>query len=81
MKIIVDNIIRIIDAEPIIEKYCKSNLEIDNPQYAQNERLDFQLIIFQEDYIGMKNMEMTIYYLLAVSKIFINFIQLKKIIH
>lgn len=41
MKIIVDNIIRIIDAEPIIEKYCKSNLEIDNPQYAQNERLGF----------------------------------------
>ena len=40
-KIIVDNIIRIIDAEPIIEKYCKSNLEIDNPQYAQNERLGF----------------------------------------
>lgn len=41
MKIIVGNIIRIIDAEPIIEKYCKSNLEIDNPQYAQNERLGF----------------------------------------
>lgn len=41
MKIIVDNIIRIINAEPIIEKYCKSNLEIDNPQYAQNERLGF----------------------------------------
>lgn len=41
MKIIVDNILRIIDAEPIIEKYCKSNLEIDNPQYAQNERLGF----------------------------------------
>lgn len=41
MKIIIDNIIRIIDAEPIIEKYCKSNLEIDNPQYAQNERLGF----------------------------------------
>lgn len=40
-KIIVDNIIRIINAEPIIEKYCKSNLEIDNPQYAQNERLGF----------------------------------------
>lgn len=40
-KIIVDNIIRIIDAEPVIEKYCKSNLEIDNPQYAQNERLGF----------------------------------------
>lgn len=41
MKIIVDNIIRIINAEPIIEKYCKSNLEIDNPQFAQNERLGF----------------------------------------
>lgn len=41
MKIIVDNVIRIIDAETIIEKYCKSNLEIDNPQYAQNERLGF----------------------------------------
>lgn len=41
MKIIVDNIIRIINAEPVIEKYCKSNLEIDNPQYAQNERLGF----------------------------------------
>lgn len=41
MKIIVDNIIKIINAEPIIEKYCKSNLEIDNPQYAQNERLGF----------------------------------------
>lgn len=41
MKIIVDNIIRIINAEPIIEKYCKTNLEIDNPQYAQNERLGF----------------------------------------
>lgn len=41
MKIIVDNTLRIIDAEPLIEKYCKANLQIDNPQYAQNERLKF----------------------------------------
>lgn len=41
MKIIVDNIIRIKDADYKIEEYCKRNLEIDNPQYAQNERLGF----------------------------------------
>lgn len=41
MKLIVDNVIKIINAEPIIEKYCKINLEINNPQYAQNERLGF----------------------------------------
>ena len=29
MKIIVDNIIRIINAEPVIEKYCKSNKKQD----------------------------------------------------
>ena len=41
MKLIVDNVIKIINAEPIIEKYCKINLEINNPQYARNERLGF----------------------------------------
>lgn len=43
MKILVDNVIRIIDGvnQPLIQKYCKNNLEIDNPQYAQNERLGF----------------------------------------
>lgn len=43
MKILVDNVIRIIGGvnEPLISKYCKMNLEIDNPQYAQNERLGF----------------------------------------
>lgn len=41
MKIIIDNIIKIIDADENIKKYCKSNLEIDNPQFAQNERLGF----------------------------------------
>ena len=41
MKIIVDNVIKIIDADENIKKYCKMNLEIDNPQFAQNERLGF----------------------------------------
>lgn len=43
MKILVDNVIRIIDGvnQPLIQKYCKNNLEIDNPQYTQNERLGF----------------------------------------
>ena len=41
MKIIVDNVLIIKDTNSIIEKYCKENLEIDNPQYAQNERLGF----------------------------------------
>lgn len=43
MKILIDNVIRIIDGvnQPLIQKYCKNNLEIDNPQYAQNERLGF----------------------------------------
>ena len=41
MKILVDNVIKIIGAEPEIEHYCKTNLEIENPQFAQNERLGF----------------------------------------
>lgn len=41
MKIIVDNTLRIIDAEKQIENYCNTQLQIDNPQYAQNERLGF----------------------------------------
>lgn len=41
MKIIVDNVIKIIDANEEIKKYCKSNLEIENPQYEQNKRLRF----------------------------------------
>lgn len=41
MKIIIDNSIRINNADKNILKYCKENLEIDNPQFAQNERLGF----------------------------------------
>ena len=41
MKILVDNVIKIIGAEPEIEHYCKTNLEIENPQFVQNERLGF----------------------------------------
>lgn len=41
MKILVDNVIKIIGAEQEIEHYCKTNLEIENPQFAQNERLGF----------------------------------------
>lgn len=41
MKIIIDNIIRINNADKNILNYCKKNLEIDNPQFAQNERLGF----------------------------------------
>ncbi len=41
MKILVDNVIKIIGADENIKKYCKTKLEIDNPQFAQNERLGF----------------------------------------
>ncbi len=41
MKIIIDNSIRIKNADDNIIKYCKKKLEIDNPQFAQNERLGF----------------------------------------
>lgn len=41
MKIVIDNSIRINNADTNILKYCKENLEIDNPQFAQNERLGF----------------------------------------
>lgn len=41
MKIIIDNSIRINNPNKNILKYCKENLEIDNPQFAQNERLGF----------------------------------------
>lgn len=41
MKIIVDNIIKIENPSKEIIDYCKKNLEIENPQYSQNERLGF----------------------------------------
>lgn len=41
MKIIIDNSIRINNPNKNILKYCKENLEIDNPQFAQNGRLGF----------------------------------------
>lgn len=41
MQIIVDNILRIINPTDEIIKYCKKNLQIDNPQFLQNQRLGF----------------------------------------
>ena len=36
-----DNVLRIESPNDIIFDYCKKNLEIENPQYAQNKRLRF----------------------------------------
>lgn len=41
MKVIIDNVIVIQNPSEEIQRYCKENLEIDNPQFAQNERLGF----------------------------------------
>lgn len=41
MKVMVSNVIKIENPSIEIKKYCKDNLEIENPQYAQNERLGF----------------------------------------
>lgn len=41
MKIIVDNVIKILDADEKILKFCKEELEINNPQFEQNKRLGF----------------------------------------
>lgn len=41
MKVIIDNVIVIQNPIEEIQRYCKENLEIDNPQFAQNERLGF----------------------------------------
>lgn len=39
MEILIDNVLRISNATDEIKKYCKEELEIDNPQYATNKRL------------------------------------------
>ena len=46
MKILVDNVIRIIDGvnQPLIQKYCKNNLEIDNPQYKE-QKIDAKFLV------------------------------------
>lgn len=41
MKVIIDNVIVIQNPSEEIQRYCKENLEIDNPQFSQNERLGF----------------------------------------
>lgn len=41
MKIIIDNTLRIKNPTKEILNYCKSELEIDNPQYIQNQYLGF----------------------------------------
>lgn len=41
MKIIIDNILQILNPTDEIKKYCKEELEIDNPQFLQNQRLGF----------------------------------------
>ena len=41
MHIIIDNILRILNPTDEILKYCKEELEIDNPQFTQNKRLGF----------------------------------------
>lgn len=41
MKIQIDNTLRILNPTDDILKYCKDELEIDNPQFAQNQRLGF----------------------------------------
>lgn len=41
MKIEIDNVLRIKEPTEEIKKYCIINLEIDNPQYLQNQRLGF----------------------------------------
>ena len=45
MKIIVDNVLRIIDGanNKQLVKYCKENLSIKNPEYLQNQRLGFSV--------------------------------------
>ena len=45
MKIIVDNVIRIVDGtkSSAIMKYCVSELQIKNPEYLQNQRLGFSV--------------------------------------
>ena len=41
MKVIVDNTLRIQNPSREVLDYCKRELEIDNPQYFQNQRLGF----------------------------------------
>lgn len=41
MEIIIDNILRIKDPSKEILQYCKKELEINNPQYIQNQYLGF----------------------------------------
>lgn len=41
MKIIVDNVIKILEADEKILEFCKKELEIENPQFEQNKRLGF----------------------------------------
>lgn len=41
MKVIIDNTLRILNPTKEILDYCKNELEIDNPQFAQNQRLGF----------------------------------------
>ena len=41
MKIIIDNKLRIIEPNKEIINFCKQNLQIDNPQFLQNQRLGF----------------------------------------
>lgn len=41
MEIIIDNILRIKDTSKQILDYCKKELEINNPQYIQNQYLGF----------------------------------------
>lgn len=41
MKINIDNVLRISNPTDEIIKYCKKELQIDNPQFLQNQRLGF----------------------------------------
>lgn len=43
MKVIVDNTLRIQNPSREVLDYCKRELEIDNPQYFQNQRLGFSV--------------------------------------
>lgn len=41
MKINIDNVLKISNASKEVLEYCKKELEIDNPQFIQNQRLGF----------------------------------------
>lgn len=41
MKVLIDNVLRIQNSKKEILDYCKKELEIDNPQFLQNQRLGF----------------------------------------